>query len=193
MTSSAIAVNLSGQSALVTGASSGIGAAVAEALATNGALVWVNHPDDASADAAAAVVSRITSAGGKAQAIQADVSCEADVLAMFHEIEGAGLDILVNNAGIAHASPVESLEVADFDRLMVFICVVPSCAHGRRCVSCMGKIGSYHHTHRNLPTSVPRDFHITPRPRARSCPLPGVWHWRSAIGPLPQTVSRERP
>ena len=118
MTSGAIAVNLSGQSALVTGASSGIGAAVAEALAANGAHVWLNHPDEASADAAAAVVSRITSAGGKAQAIQADVSCEADVLAMFQEIEGAGLDILVNNAGIAHASPVESLEVADFDRLM---------------------------------------------------------------------------
>ena len=117
MTSSAIAVNLSGQSALVTGASSGIGAAVAEALATNGALVWVNHPDEASTDAAAAVVSRITSAGGKAQAIQADVSCEADVLAMFQEIEGAGLDILVNNAGIAHSSPIEEMAVHDFDRL----------------------------------------------------------------------------
>ena len=118
MTSSVITTDLTGRRALVTGASSGIGAAVAEALAANGALVWVNHPDEASADAAAAVVSRINSAGGKAQAIQADVSCEADVLAMFHEIEGAGLDILVNNAGIAHASPVESLEVADFDRLM---------------------------------------------------------------------------
>jgi 3-oxoacyl-[acyl-carrier protein] reductase len=118
MTSSAIAVNLSGQSALVTGASSGIGAAVAKALAANGAFVWVNHPDEASADAAAAVVSRITSAGGRAQVIQADVSCEADVLTMFQGIEGAGLDILVNNAGIAHSSPVEALEVDDFDRLM---------------------------------------------------------------------------
>ncbi|MCH1611586.1 MAG: SDR family oxidoreductase, partial [Luminiphilus sp.] len=112
------AVNLSGQSALVTGASSGIGAAVAKALAANGAFVWVNHPDEASADAAAAVVSRITSAGGRAQVIQADVSCEADVLTMFQGIEGAGLDILVNNAGIAHSSPVEALEVDDFDRLM---------------------------------------------------------------------------
>lgn len=118
MTSSAIAVNLSGQSALVTGASSGIGAAVAKALAANGAFVWVNHPDEASADAAAAVVSRITSAGGRAQVIQADVSREADVLTMFQEIEGAGLDILVNNAGIAHSSPIEALEVDDFDRLM---------------------------------------------------------------------------
>ena len=118
MTSSAIAVNLLGQSALVTGASSGIGAAVAEALAANGAFVWVNHPDEVSADTAAAVVSHITSAGGRAQVIQADVSRETDVLTMFQEIEGAGLDILVNNAGIAHSSPIEALEVDDFDRLM---------------------------------------------------------------------------
>ncbi|GIR82835.1 MAG: hypothetical protein CM15mP84_05830 [Cellvibrionales bacterium] len=54
--------------------------------------------------------------GAVKPAIQADVSCEADVLAMFHEIEGAA-GILVT-PGIAHASPVESLEVGDFDPLM---------------------------------------------------------------------------
>ena len=118
MKSGALAVNLSGQSALVTGASSGIGAAVAEALAANGALVWVNHPDEASVEAASAVVSRIISTGGSAQIVRADVSREADVLAMFETIGPGGLDILVNNAGIAHASPIESMEVADFDRLM---------------------------------------------------------------------------
>lgn len=118
MTNSTIAVNLSGRSALVTGASSGIGAAVAGALAANGVFVWINHPDEASAEAAEAVVTGITDAGGQALAIQGDVSSEADVLAMFSALGSRPLDILVNNAGIAHSSPIEALEVADFDRLM---------------------------------------------------------------------------
>lgn len=118
MTNSTIAVNLSGRSALVTGASSGIGAAVAGALAANGVFVWINHPDEASVEAAEAVVTGITDAGGQALAIQGDVSSEADVLAMFSALGSRPLDILVNNAGIAHSSPIEALEVADFDRLM---------------------------------------------------------------------------
>ena len=118
MTNSTIAVNLLGQSALVTGASSGIGAAVAKALATSGAFVWVNYPDQAAAKAAEAVVAGIAEAGGQAQAIQADVSREADVLAMFSQLGSGPLDILINNAGIAHSSPIEALDVDDFDRLM---------------------------------------------------------------------------
>ena len=118
MTNSTIAVNLLGQSALVTGASSGIGAAVAKALATSGAFVWVNYPDQAAAKAAEAVVAGIAEAGGQAQAIQADVSREADVLAMFSQLGSGPLDILINNAGIAHSSPIEALDVDDFDRLI---------------------------------------------------------------------------
>jgi len=119
MASNAMNVNLGGRTALVTGASSGIGAAVASALAANGAMVWVNHPDDTTADAAAAVVKGIADAGGVAQTIQADVSSESDVLAMFSALGSDPLDILVNNAGIAHSSPIETLEeVDDFDRLM---------------------------------------------------------------------------
>ena len=127
--------------------------------------------------------------------MQADVSCEADVLAMFHEIEGAGLDILVNNAGIAHASPVESLEVADFDRLMgVHLRGTFLCTRSALRIMYEQNRGQLLTPHRNLPTSAPRDFHITPRPRARSYPLPAAWHWRLAIGPLLRTVSRrERP
>ncbi len=114
----ALAVDLRGRTALVTGASSGIGAAVAEALAANGAFVWVNYPDEATAEAAEAVVTLITVAGGKAKSVQADVSHEADVLEMFSQLASGPLDILVNNAGIAHSSPIEALEVDDFDRLI---------------------------------------------------------------------------
>ena len=118
MASNSMEVSLSGKTALVTGASSGIGAAVASALAANGATVWVNHPDDATAGSAEAVVTGISASGGAAQTIHADVSSESDVLAMFSALESGPLDILVNNAGIAHSSPIEALEVADFDRLM---------------------------------------------------------------------------
>ena len=118
MVSDSMSINLTGKVALVTGASSGIGAAVARALAASGAIVWVNHPDEATLQAAETVVANVAAAGGVAQAIQADVSSEHDVLAMFSALGPGPLDILVNNAGIAHSSPVEALEVADFDRLM---------------------------------------------------------------------------
>ena len=115
-----ISVDLNGKVALVTGASSGIGAAVVTAFANNGASVFVNYPNDSQAAAAEAVAEAIKASGGSAQTIAADVADESQVSDMFQEItQTAGrLDILVNNAGIAHSSPVETLALSDFQRVM---------------------------------------------------------------------------
>ena len=113
-------VDLSGKVALVTGASSGIGAGVAKALAANGAEVFVNYPNLAEQANAERVLEDIIRAGGAGGIVEADVSNEASVLGMFESIRSraAHLHIMVNNAGIAHSSPVESMALADFERLM---------------------------------------------------------------------------
>jgi glucose 1-dehydrogenase len=93
-------ISLAGRRALVTGANSGIGAAIAAGLADAGARVAINyvvHPEAAEAAAAA-----IRAKGGEALTVEADVSSAAQVSAMFQAVDRAwgGLDILVNNAGI---------------------------------------------------------------------------------------------
>jgi glucose 1-dehydrogenase len=105
---------LKGQSALVTGANSGIGMAVAIALADDGANVVVNyvtHPE-----AADGVVKQIESNGGNAISIQADVSKEDQVQSMFQQMisKYGTIDILVNNAGLQRDSPLESMSLADW-------------------------------------------------------------------------------
>lgn len=100
--------------AIVTGSSQGIGAAIAQHFAAEGAKVVVNYAS--SKEAAEKVVKTITDNGGTAIAVQADVSKEADVIRLFEETKKAfgTLDTLVNNAVSQGYSPIEQISVADF-------------------------------------------------------------------------------
>jgi 3-oxoacyl-[acyl-carrier protein] reductase len=102
--------------AIVTGASRGIGAAVARRLASDGFRVVVNYAG--SAKAAAELVNAIEKAGGRAIAAQADVSDPLAVKRMFDTAEAAygGVDVLVNNAGIMKLAPVAQVDDATFDQ-----------------------------------------------------------------------------
>src|SRR5229473_7738088 len=107
--------DLNGRIALVTGASRGIGAAIAVALAEAGAAVAVNYRERAGE--ADAVVAKITDIGGHATAIAADVSQAAAVARMVdHAASALGpIDILVNNAGLAIVRGIDDLTESDFD------------------------------------------------------------------------------
>jgi glucose 1-dehydrogenase len=109
---------LRNQVALVTGGSSGIGAGVAQALAADGATVIVNY--SRSAEGAARVVQAIQEAGGKAVALQADVSQEDQVLRMYGQIlaEFGTLHILVNNAGIQVDAPFVDMTLAQWHQVL---------------------------------------------------------------------------
>ncbi len=107
---------LKGKVAVVTGASKGIGAAIAEHLAAEGAAVVVNYASSkAGADA---VVGRIVQKDGKAVAIQADVSKAEAIRRLFSETKAAfgKLDILVNNAGIYEFAPLEGITEEHFHK-----------------------------------------------------------------------------
>ena len=111
-----MAQKLAGQVALVTGASKGIGAAIAKHLAAAGASVVVNYVADKAG--AENVVRDITSTGGKSVAIQANVTVPSEVRCLFEDTNRAfeRLDILVNNAGIYEFRPIEQVDEEHFHK-----------------------------------------------------------------------------
>jgi 3-oxoacyl-[acyl-carrier protein] reductase len=107
---------LTNQVAVITGASKGIGAGIAKALAAEGASVVVNY--SSSKEGADKVVQEITSKGGKAIAVQGDISKQADITRLFAETKKAygKLNILVNNAGIYDLQPLDKVTEEHFHK-----------------------------------------------------------------------------
>ncbi len=106
---------LDGKTALVTGAASGIGNAIARVFASAGAAVFIVDIDAVAAQDAANV---ITASGGKATSLQCDITNQPQVVETFRAVNALRpLDILVNNAGVSHIGNVETTTAADFERI----------------------------------------------------------------------------
>lgn len=130
-------LRLQGKNVLVTGASSGIGQAIAIKFAEEGANVAINYRSGAEQAEATRTTAQQANATGKHLTVQADVSKEEDVRAMFAKVLEAfgSLDVLVNNAGIQKPTPSHEIEAADFDKVIAvnlrgpFLCAREAIRH----------------------------------------------------------------
>jgi len=133
---------LTGQVALVTGASRGIGRAIAERLAQDGAAVVVNYAADAAG--AGQVVDAIVQPGGTAIAVRADLADVAEIGRLFAAVDArfGRLDILVNNAGIGALAPLDEVDAATFDRVFAINARAPlfACQEAARRMTAGGRI-----------------------------------------------------
>ncbi|MCA6105675.1 SDR family NAD(P)-dependent oxidoreductase [Bradyrhizobium cenepequi] len=145
---------LQGKRALVTGASRGIGAAIARRLAADGANVAITY--ERSADKAQAVVAEIERLGRRGLAIKADSADAAAVKAAVDQAAKAfgGLDILVNNAGILRGGPIEELSLEDIDATLA-INVRAVVVGSQAAAAHMGEGGRIISIGSNLATRVP--------------------------------------
>jgi glucose 1-dehydrogenase len=111
---------LQGQIAIITGASSGIGAGVSRILSQAGATVIINHPVATTKDAAEAVLTDIKNAGGNGITYQCDVSKEDEVIKMFADVvaQFGTVDILINNAGLQRDSSFAEMTLAQWNTVI---------------------------------------------------------------------------
>lgn len=130
-----IPFSLQNKTAIVTGAASGIGLAIAQAFVRQGAAVHIVDRNKAEAQA---VADKLIAGGGRAQAHECDVSDAASVRSAFGPILAAGrVDILVNNAGVAHVGSLATTSEEDFDRVLrvnvkgVYLCMQAALEHLR--------------------------------------------------------------
>ncbi|HEX5402451.1 MAG TPA: SDR family oxidoreductase [Pseudonocardiaceae bacterium] len=135
-------MSLRGRTAIVTGASRGIGRAIAQRLGSAGAHVVVHYHENK--DAADEVATAIRTAGGQAVTAAADLGEPADIRALYAltQAEFGGLDIVVNNAAMIAGGPIEHFAVEDFDRLVAVNLrgVYVSCQEAARRLSEGGRI-----------------------------------------------------
>jgi 3-oxoacyl-[acyl-carrier protein] reductase len=170
---------LEGKVAVVTGASHGIGRAIAERLARDGAAVVINY---ASREAdAASIVSEIEAAGGKALAVQADVTKRDDIARLFAEADRAygRLDILVNNAGVGAMGPLDEIDEATWDRVFALNAKAPLFVtqEAARRMGEGGRIVNVSSTTTYFPLP---GTSVTPRPRPCPASTPRSWRRNSA-------------